>query len=154
MRKARNRHQVTIALDIMFLSLFLATIALSSAVFLDTVFVIPALLSFLTWLSLSLMILRKKGVSMKSSFLERRLISGLPSNKKLHDIYVGALLISLMIFFALMLVGKELYLLLAFLVWLFIGSLATQELDRGPEREESRKSRKTAKQNRVSSERI
>jgi hypothetical protein len=129
MKTEKIRRQVTIAQDLMFLGLFLSIITFSAIAFLDIIFVVPAFVSFLIWLALTLMVLRKTGVSVKASFLHRRLISGLPCNKILHGIYIGALLVSLMLFFTLMLVGRELYLLFSFLMWLFIGSLATQELE-------------------------
>jgi hypothetical protein len=131
MKKEKSRRQATIAQDLMFLGLFLSIIIFSATAFLDIIFVVPAFVSFLIWLALTLTVLRRTGVSVKESFLHRRLISGLPRNKILHDIYVGALLVSLMFFFTLMLVGRELYLLFSFLVWLFIGSLVTQELEEG-----------------------
>jgi hypothetical protein len=131
--KRSRRRQVTIVQDLMFLVLFLSIIVFSAVAFLDILFVIPAFVSFFIWLALTLIVLRNTGVSVRASFLQRRLISGLPCNKKLHNVYVGTLLVSLMFFFTLMLVGRELYLLFSFIVWLFIGSLATQELEGGTE---------------------
>jgi hypothetical protein len=90
--------------------------------------VVPALASFVVWLSLTQIVLRKKGVSARTALKQRRLISGLPFNRKLHGFYIAALLVSLNLFFALMIIELGLYSLVAFMVWLFLGSQVTQEL--------------------------
>jgi hypothetical protein len=140
MKRARREEHEKIVLDIIFLSSFLSTMVFLSAAFFDFILAVPALISFFVWFSLVLIIQSKRGMSVKASLLARRLTSGLPSNKKLHSFYVAALLVSLMLFFTLVLVEREVYLLFAFAVWLFIGSLVTQELEEGSE---SMKNRKT-----------
>jgi hypothetical protein len=139
MKRARGDNQKAIASDVMFLGSFLSTIGFSMGAFLDFLFVVPMLISFFVWLGLTLTILRRMGVSLRTALLERKLVSGLPCNKMLHTFYIATLLVSLMLFFTLMLVGTGPYLLLAFAVWLLIGSLLTQELGGEGNSKESKK---------------
>lgn len=139
MKREKDRRPATIAQDLMFLGLFLLIVTFSAVAFFDVLFMIPAFAAFFIWLVLTLMVLKNTGVSVKASFLHRRLISGLPCNKKLHDLYIGTLLVSLMLFFTLMLIGTVLQLIFAFVIWLFIGSLVTQELEGGAESENDSK---------------
>jgi uncharacterized membrane protein len=128
MKREGSSKRDTIGTDAIFLGSFLLTIGFSIVSFLDFLFIVPALASFFVWLSLTIIVLRRMGVSPRTALLQRRLVSGLPSNKRLHAFYIATLLVSLNLFFALMIIELGLYSLLAFMVWLFIGSQATQEL--------------------------
>ncbi|WXG43467.1 MAG: hypothetical protein WED04_05420 [Promethearchaeati archaeon SRVP18_Atabeyarchaeia-1] len=142
MKRAKGDNRKATTADVMFLGSFLSIIVFSIGAFLDFLFIIPMLISFFVWLGLTLTVLRRMGVSLRTALLKRKLVSGLPCNKKLHAFYIVTLLVSLMLYFTLMLVGKGLYLLLAFTAWLYIGSLFSQEL--GGE-DNSRKVKKTIK---------
>jgi hypothetical protein len=128
MKRKEESTRGPIGTDAMFLGSFLFTISFSILSFLDILFVVPALASFLVWLIITQIVLRKKGISARTALKRRRLISGLPFNKKLHGLYIAVLLVSLNLFFALMIIELDIDSLLAFMVWLFIGSQVTQEL--------------------------
>jgi hypothetical protein len=141
MKREERSNRISTGTDAIFLGSFLLTIGFSILGFLDYLFVVPALASFLVWLSVTLTVLRKMDISTRTALLQRRLVSGLPLNKKLHSFYVASLLVSLNLFFALIIIELGLYSLLAFMIWLFIGSQVTQELSAVTDSRKGRKDR-------------
>jgi hypothetical protein len=128
MRREESDGRGTIGTDVLFLASFLLTITFSILALLDLLFIVPALASFFVWLILNQLGFRRAGISARSALRQRRLVSGCPFNRRLHGFYIASLLVSMNLFFALMIVELGLNSLLAFIVWLFIGSQVTQEL--------------------------
>lgn len=125
----KNRHE-EIVLDFVFVFSFLSFIVSALAVFVDISFALPAIVSFSVWLIMTLASLKKKKANVRTLLKEGKLFSSgrLPLNSKLRKIYVLILLVSLMLFFGMLMVVKEYYILLAFSIWLFIGYLTTEEI--------------------------
>jgi hypothetical protein len=130
MKGVRKDRNGGVAFDLAFTFSFLFFTISSFCMFLDAFFALPAFVSLFIWLILALSPLRKKKVSARTLLKEHRLLSsgGLPLNSKLRKIYLSTLLVSLMLFFGMLLVVKEYYILLAFTIWLFIGYLTTEEI--------------------------
>jgi len=125
----KNRHE-EIVLDFVFVFSFLSFIVSALAVFVDISFALPAIVSFSVWLIMTLASLKKKKANVRTLLKEGKLFSSgrLPLNSKLRKIYILILLVSLMLFFGMLMVVKEYYILLAFSIWLFIGYLTTEEI--------------------------
>lgn len=141
MKGVRKDRHGGIVLDLVFLFSFLSFIVSALAVFLDISFALPAVISFSVWLFLTLVSLKKKKANMRVPLEKGGLLSSsrLPFNSKLRKVYILTLLVSLMLFFGMLLVAKEYYILLAFTIWLFIGYLTIEEIGEGEKSKEGGK---------------
>nr|MDO8098721.1 hypothetical protein [Candidatus Njordarchaeota archaeon] len=138
----KNTHE-EIVLDFVFVFSFLSFIVSTLAVFVDISFALPAIVSLTVWLIMTLASLKKKKANVRTLLREGKLFSSgrLPLNSKLRKIYVLILLVSLMLFFGMLMVAKEYYILLAFSIWLFIGYLTTEEIGEAENSKEEGKAR-------------
>jgi hypothetical protein len=141
MKGVRRDRQEGIVLDLVFVFSFLSFVVSALVVFVDIFFAVPAMVSFSIWLILTLAFLKKKKANVRTLLKKGKLLSSerLPLNSKLRKIYVLILLVSLMLFFGILLVVKEYYILLAFTIWLFIGYLTTEVIGEAEEPKEEGK---------------
>ena len=117
-------------IDLTFVLAFIFMMVSLVATFIDIIFLLPTLIFFSIWLALNITALVKKGVDVKGLLSERKVLPSarLPFSKRLRNVYKLALLVSLMMFFGLMLVSHQVYLLITFVVWLLLGYLTMDEL--------------------------
>jgi hypothetical protein len=124
-----KKNQV-ILLDTLFLLSYLAAIILLVVGVFVPIFVVPAIVFCVLWLALSLTVSRMQGSDIRRLIRHGKVLpsAGLPFDRDVHAIYTGALLVSFMLFFSLMVVMKELSMMVAFLSWLFVGFATLQDI--------------------------